>query len=184
MLHVYEHVFFYFLFDVSMTSRIKTHAFFDVTDLQVLIRPDPLGNAVAPYAGRGLKLFNLAHRMGVMPTPNEPRGGLVFVMCTAFDMSSSGHSDDGSGDGSGGGSDGGTIREPPFVVETKTLGNVTLPRLRILAYEPNTSHRMQLLIGGSALLESISSSGAIDEELLVESRRLLLGKFYAGRIGT
>jgi hypothetical protein len=170
--------FFYFLFDVSMTSRIKTHAFFDVTDLQVLIRPDPLGNAVAPYAGRGLKLFNLAHRMGVMPTPNEPRGGLVFVMCTAFDMSSSG---DG---GSGGGSDGGTIREPPFVVETKTLGNVTLPRLRILAYEPNTSHRMQLLIGGSALLESISSSGAIDEELLVESRRLLLGKFYAGRIGT
>ena len=167
-----------------MTSRIKTHAFFDVTDLQVLIRPDPLGNAVAPYAGRGLKLFNLAHRMGVMPTPNEPRGGLVFVMCTAFDMSNSGHSDDGSGDGSGGGSDGGTIREPPFVVETKTLGNVTLPRLRILAYEPNTSHRMQLLIGGSALLESISSSGAIDEELLVESRRLLLGKFYAGRIGT
>ena len=163
-----------------MTSRIKTDAFFDVTDLQVLIRPDPLGNAVAPYAGRGLKLFNLAHRMGVMPTPNEPRGGLVFVMCTAFDMSNSGH----SGGGSGGGSDGGTIREPPFVVETKTLGNVTLPRLRILAYEPNTSHRMQLLIGGSALLESISSSGAIDEELLVESRRLLLGKFYAGRIGT
>ena len=177
--------FFYFLFDVSMTSRIKTHAFFDVTDLQVLIRPDPLGNAVAPYAGRGLKLFNLAHRMGVMPTPNEPRGGLVFVMCTAFDMSNSGHSDSGGGSGgSGGGSDGGTIREPPFVVETKTLGNVTLPRLRILAYEPNTSHRMQLLIGGSALLESISSSGAIDEELLVESRRLLLGKFYAGRIGT
>ena len=101
-------------------------------------------------------MFNLAHRMGVMPTPNEPRGGLVFVMCTAFDMSNGG--------------------EPPVVVETKTLGNVALPRLRILAYEPNTSHRMQMLIGGSALLDSISSSGAIDEELLVESRRVLLAK--------
>jgi hypothetical protein len=35
---------------------------------------------------------------------------------------------------------------------------------------------MQLMIGGSDLLESISSNGAIDEELLVESRRILLAK--------
>ena len=127
----------------------------------VLIREDPLGDAIAPYAGRGIKLFNLAHRMPVMPTPDAPRGGLCFVMCTAFDMSTKVGEEEQAHD---------------LTVETKTLGPVRLPRMRILAYEPNTSHRMQLMIGGSDLLESISSSGAIDEELLVESRRMLLAK--------
>ena len=127
----------------------------------VLIREDPLGDAVAPYAGRGIKLFNLAHRMPVMPTPDAPRGGLCFIMCTAFDMSTK---------------DGEEEKIDDLTVETKTLGPVRLPRMRILAYEPNTSHRMQLMIGGSDLLESISSSGAIDEELLVGSRRILLAK--------
>ena len=127
----------------------------------VLIREDPLGDAIAPYAGRGNKLFNLAHRMPVAPTPDAPKGGMSFVMCTAFDMSTPEQEE---------------TRADDLNVETTTLGVVRLPRLRILAYDPATSHRMQILIGGSDLLESISSSGAIDEELLVGFRRILLAK--------
>ena len=140
----------------------------------VLIKQEDDADDIAPYAGRGLKLFNLAHRMPSMPTPDMPRGELVFVMCTAFDMSpeamarAAGRAakvdtkeDDGEGS---------------MVIETKTMGAVRLPRMRILAYEPNSSHKMQLMIGGGEMLEAISSNGVVDEELLAESRRELLAK--------
>jgi hypothetical protein len=64
----------------------------------------------------------------------------------------------------------------PFVIETETLGTVRLPHMRVLAYEPQSSHKMALMIGGADLLEAISSNGVVDEELLHESRRMLLAK--------
>jgi hypothetical protein len=123
----------------------------------VLIEMDT-SKSSAPYAGRGHKILNMAYRVPIPPTIDQPNGSTEFLMLSFFDMT---HATEDSANVSG------------FEIPDK------LPRLRLIAYNPKHSYKLKSTIAGPDLVKIISSRGVVDEQLLLPNRRTELAKIIA-----
>ena len=127
-------------------------------DAPTVLIEEETSKSVAPYGGRGVKILNMAYRVIVPPTMDQPNGSTEFMMLSFFDMTNAKTEDDGGG---------------------QNHGENKLPRLRLIAYNPQLSYKLKVVIGGTELVKIVSSGGVVDEELMTPSKRVELAKLIA-----
>jgi hypothetical protein len=111
--------------------------------------------SVHPYGSRGVKILNMAYRVIVPPTMEQPSGSTEFLMLSFFDMTN----------------------ENADKKDKEQENN--LPRLRLIAYNPKLSYKLKTVIAGTDLINIVSSGGVVDEELLTAEKRVELAKLIA-----